>query len=176
MKNFLKDVSKNYSSEIYAKTKKYQKDYGFEIGKGSQDTWNNESDAFKHTFGSADLAIKMGDLFSKKQFDKHEADMGDKNPKGEKNMDLWNNHQGRQIAKEIKKEYNFLERLKMIHSGEMDDIIAEKVVNKMNKGELITHPSDKRSYEKDLLKQDLTKIEDNEMLKGLIRYYQKKEK
>lgn len=36
---------KQYNNEIYAKTKKYQKIYGFEIGKGEHDTWNNEADA-----------------------------------------------------------------------------------------------------------------------------------
>ena len=48
----------NYSAELYAKTKKYQKIYGFELGEGAKDTWNNEADAFKHTFGSAELALK----------------------------------------------------------------------------------------------------------------------
>ena len=48
---------KQYNNEIYAKTKKYQKIYGFEIGKGEHDTWNNEADAFKHTFMQADLHI-----------------------------------------------------------------------------------------------------------------------
>lgn len=51
-------IDKNYSQNLYAKTKKYQKIYGFNIGTGKNDTWNNEADAFKHTFGSADLALK----------------------------------------------------------------------------------------------------------------------
>ncbi len=41
---------KQYNNEIYSKTKKYQKIYGFEIGAGKHDTWNNEADAFKHAF------------------------------------------------------------------------------------------------------------------------------
>lgn len=49
---------KTYNNYIYAQTKKYQKQYGFEIGAGKHDAWNNESDAFKHTFGSADMALK----------------------------------------------------------------------------------------------------------------------
>ena len=36
---------KEYNNEIYAKTKKYQKIYGFEIGTGSHDAWNNKADA-----------------------------------------------------------------------------------------------------------------------------------
>ena len=66
------------------------------------------------------------------------------NPPGEKNMNLWNNQQGRRIADQIKKEYgsNFYK----LPESKQDDIIAEKVMQKMRKGELITAPSDKRKY------------------------------
>ena len=59
-------------------------------------------------------------------------------------MDLWNNQQGRRIADQIKKEYgsNFYK----LPESKQDDIIAEKVMQKMRKGELITNPSDKRKY------------------------------
>ncbi|OLA94579.1 MAG: hypothetical protein BHW64_03120 [Candidatus Melainabacteria bacterium LEY3_CP_29_8] len=58
--NFIDNINpaKLYSSEIYAKAKKYQKQYGFKIGSGKHDTWNNEADAFKHAFMQADLALK----------------------------------------------------------------------------------------------------------------------
>ena len=52
--NFIKNVN----DKIYLATKHYQKQYKFEIGTGKQDTWNNEADAFKHPFGSADLSLK----------------------------------------------------------------------------------------------------------------------
>nr|DAX32890.1 MAG TPA: hypothetical protein [Caudoviricetes sp.] len=47
--NFIDNINpaKLYSSEIYAKAKKYQKQYGFKMGSGKHDTWNNEADAFK---------------------------------------------------------------------------------------------------------------------------------
>ena len=48
---------KQYNNEVYSKTKKYQKIYDFEIGTGEHDTWNNEADAFKHTFMQADLFL-----------------------------------------------------------------------------------------------------------------------
>lgn len=60
-----------YVSGIYAKTKKYQKIYGFNIGTGTQDTWNNEADAFKHTFGSADMALKTNASISNFAGDAH---------------------------------------------------------------------------------------------------------
>ena len=52
------DFIKEINNKIYSATKIYQKRYGFKIGSGVHDTWNNEADAFKHTFGSADLALK----------------------------------------------------------------------------------------------------------------------
>ena len=52
-----KYLPKNYSKALYAKTKKYQNIYGFNLGIGEQDTWNNEADAFKHTFGSAEMTL-----------------------------------------------------------------------------------------------------------------------
>lgn len=139
---------KEYNNEIYAKTKKYQKIYGFEIGTGAHDAWNNEADAFKHTFMQADLALKSTVGLSKLAGDIHEW-QGDKNnhqPEGEKNMDLWNNEVGREISKEIRREYNPIEVIKHINSGKMDDIIADKIIKRMRKGELITHPSDSRKY------------------------------
>ena len=48
----MKDLSEKFKNEMYAKTKKYQKIYGFDIGTGEHDTWNNE----------ADEKVKTGDL------------------------------------------------------------------------------------------------------------------
>lgn len=142
-----KSLTQFYNDEIYAKTKKYQKIYGFEIGTGSHDAWNNEADAFKHTFMQADLSLKLNVGLSKLAGDYHELE-GELNhqPKGEKNMDLWNNEIGREISREIRKEYNRIEVIKHINSGKMDDIIADKIMKRMKKGELITHPSDPRKY------------------------------
>lgn len=140
-------ITQYYNNEIYAKTKKYQKIYGFQIGTGAHDAWNNEADAFKHTFMQADLALKSFVGASKIFGDFHEwqGDMSQQ-PKGEKNMDLWNNEIGREISREIRKEYNPIDVIKHINSGKMDDIIADKIMKRMRKGELITHPSDTRKY------------------------------
>ncbi len=147
--NFMNKMNpaKNYSSEIYAKTKKYQKIYGFEIGTGEHDTWNNEADAFKHTFMQADLALKYGITGSKLAGDWHELDGRLHNQsKDEENMDKWNNAQGREIAKKIINEYNPTLIKMYKNSGRLDDLIAKKVMERMRAGKLITHPSDKRKY------------------------------
>ena len=88
----------DYSKKIYAKTKKYQKIYGFKIGEGKHDTWNNEADVFKHTFGAAEISLTKGGSFASKLIgDFHEwqgrKDMGQS--AGEENMDRWNNAEGR---------------------------------------------------------------------------------
>ena len=95
----------------------------------------------------ADLALKYTIGLSKLAGDYHEF-QGELNhqPEGEKNMDLWNNKIGREIAKEIKKKYNPVGVIQLINSGQMDDIIAEKIMQRMRKGELITNPTDKRKY------------------------------
>lgn len=138
-----------YSSEVYAKTKYYQKKYGFEIGTGEHDTWNNEADAFKHTFGSVDMALKSYIGLSKQIGDRHEKDGNDKMGQStvEENMDKWNNQQGRQIAQKIMKEIkNPFVLKKLSYSGKLDDMIAEEIMHKMKKGDLITHPKDTRKY------------------------------
>ncbi|MDD3593901.1 MAG: hypothetical protein PHX18_04660 [Candidatus Gastranaerophilales bacterium] len=142
--------AKHYNNEIYRKTKHYQKKYGFEIGKNSKnDTWNNEADAFKHAFASADLALKLTQAGSKIIGDKHEKEnLQAQSSYNESNMDWWNNQAGRDIAKEIRQEYNFLEVLRLQATGKMDDIIAEKVMQRMRKCDLITNPNDKRDFRK----------------------------
>lgn len=141
-----KYLPKNYSKTLYAKTKKYQKIYNFDLGTGKNDTLNNEADAFKHTFGSAEMALLGTSGISQLIGWYHEANQKN-NPHYEENMDNWNNYQGREIAKEIKQHFNKSEIKKLIDNGRMDDIIAFRVMEKMKKGELITNPfEDKRSY------------------------------
>lgn len=105
--------------------------------------WNVEADAFKHAFGAADTTLKEGNLSSWAKGIYHELQTPN-NPQGEKNMDSWNNNQGRRIAEELKKEYGT--KLESFSAKQMDDLIAAKVMQRMKKGELITHPSDKRKY------------------------------
>lgn len=104
--NYLNELNpiKKYNAEIYAKTKKYQKIYGFEIGKGEHDTYNNEADAFKHTFASADMSLKSTCGTSQALGNKHEEDGRTKmgQTSGEENMDKWNNAEGRKLPKKLK--------------------------------------------------------------------------
>ena len=150
----------DYSKKIYAKTKKYQKIYGFKIGEGKHDTGNNEADAFKHTFGAAEISLTKGGSFASKLIgDFHEwqgrKDMGQS--AGEENMDRWNNAEGRKIAQKIAKEIKNPFVLKAYAlSGRLEDRIAEEVMKKMRKGDLITHPNDKRKYTETLKKDSRT--------------------
>lgn len=142
-------VTKPYKNYINSQTKKYQKIYGFEIGEGEHDTWNNEADAFKHTFMSADMTLKTYAGLSKKIGDMHEEKGNRKTGQsaGEENMDKWNNQQGRQIGEKIAKEIGNPAKVKIKSiKGELEDRIAKEVMHKMKKGDLITHPGDKRKY------------------------------
>ena len=147
-KNYFQDLElkkqKNYNNQIVQKTSKYQKIYGFKVShQKGHEFWNNEADAFKHTFLGADLSLRYNNTLSILLGYFHEYQTPN-NPPGEKNMDLWNNQQGRRIADQIKKEYG--QEFYKLPESKQDDIIADKVMQKMRKGELITHPSDKRKY------------------------------
>lgn len=143
--NMFNFISKKYSSYIFDTTLKYQKKYGFQIGTGEHATWNNEADAFKHTFMQAQLSLWIGKHLAKGVGDFHEfqgnISMGQSS--GEDNMDNWNNQQGREIAKEILYQYG---PLATIPSDKINDIIAEKVMSRMHSGKLILNPNDKRQY------------------------------
>ena len=135
---------KKFKEDMFKKTVEYQKKYGFDISTGEHSTWNNEADAFKHTFMQARTTIFYGTSISKTFADLHERN-GNKyysQNKGEENMDKWNNAVGREIGEEIKKEI----KNKNYSDEEIDDIIAKKVMERMRAGKLITHPSDKRRY------------------------------
>lgn len=137
---------KQYSQKLYAKTKKYQRQYGFEIGNDTNDTWNNEADAFKHTFGAAEISLKTCSGLSKGITDFHELQQRN-NPPFEENMDKWNNLEGRKIAEEIRKDYSKDAIKILIKTEQMDDIIAERVMIKMKAGDLITNPyADTRKF------------------------------
>lgn len=137
---------KEFGREMFNKTMKYQKKYDFKSDPDPKKaTWNNEADAFKHTFMQAVLSMRYNETFSHILGDKHEMDGRKKGQDpGEENMDLWNNEIGRNIAKEIKNKIKGKERL--YSKEQIEDMIAEQVMTRMRKGELITHPSDPRKY------------------------------
>ena len=139
-----KQKQEDFKDDMVRKTWEYQKKFGFETSpRQGHEFWNNEADAFKHAFGSADMALDMGYLGSLIGDIYHEFKTKN-NPYGEWNMDSWNNNEGRKIADEIKKEYG--KTFDRLSDREKSAVIATKVMMKMRNGELITHPSDKRKF------------------------------
>ena len=109
------------------------------------DTHNNEADAFKHAYMSWFLSYWGNDIKSKELGDMHEDETPNA-PWYERNMDLWNNQIGREIAYEMKwqlgDDYD-------IYGEEWANQTAKrKIWEKMQQGELITNPfTDKRKFE-----------------------------
>lgn len=139
-----KEKRKAFNDEMVNKTWQYQKEYGFEVSpRKGHEFWNNQADAFKHAFGSAQMSSDFGLWGSLAGGIDHENRLA-RNPKNEWNMDSWNNHQGREIYKEIQKEYgNSFEKFTQ---QERDNIIAAKVMSRMKNGQLITNPNDSRTF------------------------------
>lgn len=146
MEEKMKNLIEKFNNEMYTKTKKYQKIYGFEIGTGKNDTWNNEADAFKHAFMQAITQFDFGGIVSTLGGYYHEIDGSLRNqPFEEANMDLWNNEVGREIGFQIKKSVIY-KRKSEYPKERIEDMIAEEIVKRMKNGELITNPKDNRSY------------------------------
>ncbi len=145
MKNYFEQKQREYSERLDKKTMEYQRKYGFELNPSEgHRTWNVEADAFKHAFMGADLTFDYSNLGSFVLGIFHESQTPN-NPQGEWNMDSWNNNKGREIAKEILKEYG--NHVYKMSDKQRSDIIADKVMEKMRNGELITKPDDPRKYD-----------------------------
>lgn len=143
MKDFLKEFEQSFTKEMVNDTLKYQRDYGFNIGENNL-AHNNEADAFRHAYMQAIFSTSFNNTLAKIAGDRHER-QGNKRGQDprESNMDLWNNEQGRQIASEIGKE----EPLFRFYPEDLrKEIIAQKVVQKMQEGQLITGLDDTREY------------------------------
>lgn len=138
-------IKNEFTKEMLNDTLKYQKKYGFDIGENNV-AWNNEADAFRHTYMQSILAQKYGGLFTTAISLGHEikGNLRGQDPR-ESNMDLWNNQQGQQIYNEICREYP---HFKSIPENLQKDIIAQKVVQRMKAGKLITDINDTRRYNK----------------------------
>lgn len=95
--NYNKDKNE-FTKEMLNDTLKYQKKYGFDIGENNV-AWNNEADAFRHTYMQSILAQRHGILPTKIVSNGHEwiGKFKGQDPR-ESNMDLWNNQQGQQIS------------------------------------------------------------------------------
>ena len=146
MTNILKQLARHgFNSWVDFQTKKAQEKYGFEIGTGEHATWNNEADAFKHAYMSWFLAWHGNDKKSKELGDMHEDETPNA-PWYERNMDLWNNEIGREIAYEMKNDYG--DAAGIMGTEWASEIASEMIWEKMQQGELITNPfTDRRRYE-----------------------------
>lgn len=152
IEKLIKAVGNHHGKDIFNDTVRYQKEYGFEMGTGEHATWNNEADAFKHAYMQAYYGLLYGTHIAKWGGDVHEKD-GNQNygqPKSEEKMDQWNNAQGREITHEILKEYGIAAR--NANSEKIKDIIAKKVIERMEDGRLILDPSGRRKLRKPLRK------------------------
>ncbi len=132
MNNKKQNPIQQFNDEMFNKTMYYQKQYGFKYNENDKNhaTWNNEADAFKHTFMQAigslmystPIAAGMGRL--------HEIDgnIRSKQPKGEENMDTWNNRVGREIADEVRKiKGNFGTKVELQALQQTFRILAMKI-------------------------------------------------
>ena len=125
------------------KSTKYGEKYGLEKNT-KKPGWNDEVDAFRHTFMQAMLSLKIGETAARRLGTAWEVQgtMSREQKSNERNMDQWNNAIGREIAKEVQKEISD----KKLTPQEIEDIVAEKVYKHMKNGDLITNPSDKRKF------------------------------
>ena len=147
VKNPVQTIQGQYDNHIVGLTKKYQKKYGFDMKNSS--THNNQADAFKHAFLSAE-----GSCFGFKSTGfiggwSHEIKgfFGGQ-PMPEFFMDATNNKIGRQIGLEVRNELGFMKRpLSESEREKYYDLIAKKIMKKMNEGELVTNLKDKRIQE-----------------------------
>ena len=117
-----------YEKHLNEKVENYYEIYHFSMEPGHT-SHNNEADAFKHTYMAAELTILLGAYIAEKLCIMQE-DTNPNNPPAERKMDLHNDEVGINIGKELKKG--------MFHLINMDDKIAEKVMEAMEDGELIT--------------------------------------
>ena len=109
------------------------------------DTHNNEADAFKHAYMSWFLSYWKDDLLAKQLGDMHEDETPNA-PDYERNMDLWNNAIGREIAYEMKKQLG--NDYDLLAEEWVNELARDKIYEKMQQGELITNPfTDKRKFE-----------------------------
>ena len=133
-KILFKLFKKLYVKHLDKKVEKYWNIYHFNMDP-NHTSYNNEGDAFKHTFMTAELTLFWGEDLARKICILQE-DSNPDNPPAEREMDLHNDEVGIQIGIEADEEYfSFIELLQ----GKDLDFIAERIMEEMNAGNLITH-------------------------------------
>ncbi len=127
------------------KIPKYQEKYNLQTNPNNPGG-DDQVDAFRHAFTSAQFTVVESKEYAKTWGDRNEkySMTGSAAYPTSTNMDNWNNAVGREIGEEIKKEMG---DLKNIPPEKLDDIIAQKVMERMEKGDLITDPKDPRKFE-----------------------------
>lgn len=123
-----------YEKHLNEKVLYYAGIYGFDMGPDGKTSHNNEGDAFKHCYFQAELSFWLGYFIADFIGILHE-DLNPNNPPKEREMDLHNNAEGRDVTKKIGR-FNLL---KLAFKGEASDAMASGIMQKMNAGELITH-------------------------------------
>ena len=91
-KEFINKKEREFTTKMVNETLRYQKLYGFDIGKDNVAV-DNEADAFRHTYKQAYLSLFYGgNLIAQRLGDYHE-NQGKKQGSDPRsmNMDLWNN-------------------------------------------------------------------------------------
>ena len=148
LKKIEKEGRKGFNWWVLHETRQAQKKYGFDMTKheySCSDTHNNEADAFKHAYMSWVLSYFANDLKSKELGDMHENETPNA-PLYERNMDLWNNAIGREIAYEMK--WQLGDDYDLLGEEWANQTAKRKIWEKMQQGELITNPlKDKRKFE-----------------------------
>ena len=141
-------LRKKFNNIVLDATSKAQKKYGFDMTQKEgaySNIHNNEADAFKHAYMSWLLSYKYGGDFVAEQLGNFHENETPNAPFGERNMDLWNNAMGREIAYEMK--WKLGDDYDLLGDDWASEYASRKIYEKMRNGELITNPNDKRKYE-----------------------------
>lgn len=125
-----------YKKHLDDTVEHYWNIYHFDMEPGHI-SYNNEGDAFKHTYMSAELSMLLGNTIAKWIVYKHED--FPENPEAEKAMDLHNDDYGLYIAKQMKYDgWTWLDNF--FATSQLRDQIASRVMMAMSSGKLITKP------------------------------------
>lgn len=141
MKNYKKKLEMLQSEEeryIQEKALEYQRKYNIDM---SGDAWNDSTDAFRHIWGSAYLALKYNNAVSYAGTKAHEY-LEFHQPESERKMDEWNNAIGREVANSINNEFKNPE--KSFRWSHIEDMIADRAFKKIKENKVITSPTDNK--------------------------------
>ena len=154
LKNSIQKINRSIENSYYPnylinKAVDYSNIYNLE--KTGEYGWDDETDAFRHAFMQADLVLKANPYIAQKIGDLYEQHENSYNggyyndSDNQHNMDYWNNQIGLEIGIEVK---NIIKgRENQYSKKQIEDLIASKIIERMQKGDLITDPeNDNREY------------------------------